>query len=78
MSRRLVATKFLPSTIDLLDRTASRMGWSRAATLEVLVNVYADGLNGQTPIPASAIPAGNRLPGQKRGKRNPKNSNIGT
>lgn len=72
MSRILVATKLLPATVDRLDALADRMGWSRAATVEVLVNTYSDGINKDTPIPAGAIPAGARVPGQKRGQRRAK------
>ncbi len=68
MSRKLVATKLMPSTIERLDAAASRLGWSRAATIEVLVNTHADSLDPTTPMTAGMLPMGARSPGQKRGK----------
>lgn len=72
MPRVAVLVKLPALTVAQLDRAADRLGWSRATTLAVLVHTQADRLTPDTPIPAGAMPAGARNPGQKRGKKTSK------
>ena len=73
MSRKLVASKLMPGTIDVLDAMADRLNRSRASALEILINTFGPKVDRTTPIPAGALPAGGRSPGQKRGKKTSKN-----
>lgn len=63
MSRILIATKLMPETVEVLDAAADRIGRSRAATLELLINSAATTLTADTLVPAGAIPIGSRRPG---------------
>ncbi len=58
--RHNVGMRMSGSTINRLDKAVIRLGRSRVSVVEILINLHADTLSGETLIPASAIPATSR------------------
>ena len=59
--RKNTGMRLRPESVAKLDAAAARMGdKSRAFVVEVLIGLYADGLNADTRIPAGVCPAGTR------------------
>lgn len=50
------------AALDKIDQAADRLGRSRAAVVEILAYLHADGLKADTMIPAGAIPTDARSP----------------
>lgn len=64
-----VGMRLTPEAVQILDRTAERLGRiSRASVVELLTRLYADQLQLDTAVPLSAA-----VPGARRArKRSPK------
>lgn len=59
-TREATGLRLTPGALAKLDGAADRLGRSRASIVEILALMYADRLQADTMIPASALPGDSR------------------
>ncbi len=67
--RKNTGMRLLPETVERIDRASQRLGRSRAAVVDIVVALHADGLTAETLAPLGSIPNGSRARRKNLGKK---------